>query len=381
MIHRPLNLRAYLAARILGLLLATAAAAAAFASLAPPADALPLYASREGRNCISCHFDPNGSAMRNEFGFNYGKNRHSMGEEERWSKVMVDPQLNDWIRLGLDTRIMYYASHTVGSGRVETSTFFPMEGNLRVAIQPHDYLTIVGTHGLVVESPGFPDSYVARELYGLFHGFAKDLYIQVGRFRLPFGLRQEDHTSLVRTPLILPYDSQKEDAGIEVGAIGTNWFGEVSFTNGSEPFAQNANTMAAKVGRTSRAFQFGVSGYDKVWANLPDIYRWGLYASTTRGPFTLLGEYVADDFNPDVSSKAAFTEVVYRASRGIFLRAKLDYFGPPSGPSPQEAVRRYLVEADINPIPFTNVKISYRRYNFGGASDQDEVFTMLFIPF
>jgi len=377
-IRRPLTVRTNLAARILGLLLATAAAAAAFTT---PAQALPLYASREGRNCISCHFDPNGSAMRNEFGFNYGKNRHSMGEEERWSKVTVNPQLNDWIRLGLDTRFMYYASHQEGVSNFTASTFFPMEGNLRIAIQPHDYLTIVGTHGLVIEYASFPAPYVARELYGLFHGFAKDLYIQVGRFRLPFGLRQEDHTSFTRTTLVLPYDSQMEDAGIEVGAIGNNWFGEASFTNGGDPFGQNASTYAAKFGRASRAFQFGLSGYDRESAFTPDIYRWSLYASTTRGRWTFLGEYVSNDFNPDVSRKAAFTEVVYRLSRGLDLRAKMDYYGPPSGVIFNEIWRRYLAEVDICPMPFTDIKVSYRRYNYSINRDQDEYFAMLFIPF
>jgi elongation factor P hydroxylase len=373
-IHRPLDALVHLAARILGLLVTAAA-------VTNPAEALPLYASREGRNCISCHFDPNGSAMRNDFGFNYGKNRHSMGEEEKWSNVTVDPQLNDWIRLGMDTRIMYYASHFDGASSISTSTFFPMEGALRVAITPHDYLTVVASHGLVVQSPGFPNSYVARELYGLFHGFAKDLYVQVGRFRLPFGLRQEDHTSFTRMGYVLPYDSQREDAGIEVGAVGNNWFGEVSFTNGGNPFNQQSSTFAAKVGRSSRAFQFGLSGYDETDSSQPDVYRWSLYASATRGPFTVLGEYVANDFKPDESRKAAFTEVVYRVSRGVNLRAKLDYFGPESGTPFLRVVRRYLAEVDINPMPFTDIKVSYRRYNNDDAPDMDEYFAMLFIPF
>ena len=375
MIRRPRVPHVPCAVRFLWALLAVAA----FASAAPSANALPLYASREGRNCISCHIDPNGSAMRNDFGFNYGKNRHSMGEEDRWSKVTVNPQLNDWIRLGLDTRIMYVASHTDGQAQLTTSTFFPMEGMLRVSIDPVDYLTIVGTHGLVVQSPGFPDAYVGRELYGLFHGFAKDLYVQVGRFRLPFGLRQDDHTSFTRAHL--PYDSQREDAGIEVGAIGNSWFGEASFTNGGDPFNQQAGTYAAKVGRASRAFQFGLSGYHNENSGSSSANLWSLYASTTRGPVTVLAEYVADDFKPDDSRKAAFTEVVYRLSRGVFLRAKLDYFGPVSGAFFEQVERRYLAEVDINPMPFTNIKVSYRRYNYDGAPDGDEYLTMLFIPF
>ena len=84
------------------------------AAVAAPAGALPIYASREGTKCVSCHFDPNGGGIRNDFGFSYGKNRHSMDPEDRWADVTVSPQLNDWIRLGVDTRMTYIASHVQG---------------------------------------------------------------------------------------------------------------------------------------------------------------------------------------------------------------------------------------------------------------------------
>ena len=79
--------------------------------------------------------------------------------------------------------------------------------------------------------------------------------------------------------------------------------------------------------------------------------------------------------------KAAFTEVVYRLSRGLDLRAKMDYYGPPSGVTFNEIWRRYLAEVDICPMPFTDIKVSYRRYNYSINRDQDEYFAMLFIPF
>jgi hypothetical protein len=351
------------------------AAISLVASMIPAAgEGLPLYASREGRTCNTCHIDPNGGGIRNDFGFMYGKNRHSMGVEDKWSNVTVDPQLNEWIRLGVDFRFMYYASHIQGSDHVQASTFFPMQGNLRVAITPMEQLAIVGSQGIVVESPGFPSSYVARELYALFRGFAHGAYIQAGRFRIPFGLRQEDHTSFTRTEL--PYDSQREDAGIEIGAVGTNWFGQASVTNGEEPFGGRVNVFAAKVGRAAPAFQFGLSAFSEVSAHVKDTYRGSLYASTTRGRLTFLGEYVADleDLEDD---QAAFAEVVYRASRGVNVRAKFDY----AHPRPFAAFRRYLGEVDLNPMPFANVKVSYRYYNYDDIPDVDELFAMLFVPF
>jgi hypothetical protein len=96
---------------------------------------------------------------------------------------------------------------------------------------------------------------------------------------------------------------------------------------------------------------------------------------------TILAEYVANDFKPDESRKAAFTEVVYRISRGVNLRAKLDYFGPASGALFEDVARRYLAEVDISPMPFTDIKVSYRRYNYDDVPDEDEYLAMLFIPF
>ena len=346
-----------------------------------PAVAIPLYSSREGATCISCHIDPNGGGIRNEFGFNYAKNRHSIEEEEKWAKYTVNPQLNEWIRLGLDARFMYYASHVEGGRTVAPSTFFPMQGNLRVAISPHDQLTIVGSHGIVVDTPGFPTPYVAREIYGLIQGLPKNLYIQAGRFRLPFGLRQDDHTSYLRSSAFLLYDSQSEDAGVEVGSVGPNWFGQFSFTNGGPPFAENAETVAGKVGRTSRVFQAAVSGYHRFSAPFGvTIDRWSAYASATRGPITLIGEYGGGTTRSPAgtaNTEAYFAEVDFRVARGVNLRGKYDWLEPDEASGGD--VSRIVAEVDWAPMPFTEIKLSYRGYD--DATDYNEYVAMLTLPF
>ena len=353
-------------------------------AIVPQAQALPLYASREGATCMTCHYDPNGGGIRNPFGFQYGKNRHSLEEEERWAKFTVDPKLTSWLQIGFDTRILYVASHTSGTSGLQTSTFFPMQGQLNFAVTPLDNLTLVASRGLVVDNPGFPSGYIARELYALFRGLPADLFLRVGRFRLPFGLRQADHTSYVRGPEFLPYDSQQDDAGIEVGSVGSNWFGSLSFTDGSEPFGDRAQTFSGKVGRASKGFQAGASGYhryDEALAMTSD--RWGLYASTTRGRITLLGEYAGGTMEgtgmPSTDLQAAFGEIDYRASRGLDFLGKLDYFEQTGGS--EASARRYTIECDVNPMPFTQIQIYYRYYNVSNAPDTDEYIAMLYIPF
>jgi hypothetical protein len=352
---------------------------------APSARALPLYASRLGATCVTCHYDPNGGGIRNAFGFQYEKNRHALEEEDKWAKFTVDPKITSWLQIGFDTRVLYVASHTSGYSGLQTSTFFPMQGQVNFAVTPIDQLTLVASHGIVVQSPGFPSPYIARELYALFRGMPENLYIKVGRFRLPFGLRQDDHTSFIRTAQFLPYDSQQDDAGIEVGSVGRNWFGEASFTDGGEPFAEHAQTFSAKVGRAAKAFQAGASGYHRsAQGTVPTSDRWGLYLSSTRGQFTLLGECAGgttDLVGPSstVNLHAAFAELDYRASRGVDFLGKFDYVDQTGGVNTSD--RRYTIELDLNPMPFTEIQLSYRYYNYSASPSMDEYLAMLYIPF
>lgn len=356
------------------------------AAVTVPAAALPLYASREGAKCVSCHFDPNGGGIRNDFGFSYGKNRHSMDPEDRWADVTVNPQLNDWIRLGLDTRMTYIASHTQGDeSTLSTSTFFPMQANLRVAVTPLDHVSIVGSHGLYLEtSTSFPAPYLAREWYGLFHGLPHNGFVQVGKFRIPFGLRQEDHTSFVRTLDFLSFDSQVEDAGIAVGATGRNGWFELSFTNGEAAFEERAQTLAGKIAWSYPWLQGGVSGYHRYDESLNASFdRWSLYLTRTFGPLTLLGEFARgtdEGFGVEVNRDAAFAEAVYRLNRGVDLRGKFDW-ADLDREAPGTTARRYMAEVDLNPMPFVQVQLSGRLYDYEIGPNVAEYVGMLFLPF
>ena len=367
------------------LALGAVVSAAALVMAAAPARSLPLYASREGTKCAACHFDPNGGGMRNEFGFNYDKNRHSMEEETKFGSLDVDPQLNDWIRFGADMRIMYLGENVHGSSELDSYSFFPMQGNLRVAITPQEHLTVVASHGLYLDDRPDPEQdYTGRELYAMVHGLPHDLFLQVGRFRVPFGLRQDDHTSFVRSREFLPYDSQKEDAGIAFGSVGKNGWFEFSYTNGgAAPTTGQAETIAGKVAWSFPWLQGGISGYSDMGTFDQD--RWSLYLTKTFRALTILGEYAGgtdETLIRRVNSMAAFAEADYRISRGVNVRAKFDYLD--SDKEIRQLTRRYLVDLDVEPMPFTQLKLSYRRYNSSGpldVPDRDEYLAQLYVPF
>ena len=56
----------------------------------PLASALPLYATRQGQACATCHFDPQGGGPRNDFGFQFEKNRHALTPETgKWADLVL----------------------------------------------------------------------------------------------------------------------------------------------------------------------------------------------------------------------------------------------------------------------------------------------------
>jgi hypothetical protein len=169
-----------------------------------------------------------------------------------------------------------------------------------------------------------------------------------------------------------------------VGSIGTRWFGQVSFTDGSAPFLERAQTVAGKVGRASKMFQAGLSGFHRYAETLATKHdRWALYGSTTHGPVTVLGEYAGGTSETTFGTtnlQAFFAEADYRAMRGLNLRGKFDYINPDMSFGGL-IVRRYALEADLNPIPFTDLKLSGRYYDYEGGSIEKEYLAMFYFPF
>jgi len=357
----------------------TAGLSAALVTSTTTASALPLYASRQGATCQTCHIDPNGGGIRNEFGFTFTRNRHAIDAEDRWSSMTVNPKLNDWITVGVDFRMLYVAGHVNGRTDIlTTSTFFPMQGQVNLAVMPHEHLTLVASHGLVVDEPGFPTGYVAREIYGMIEGLPGETYAQAGRFRLPFGLRQDDHTSYTRDFNFLTYDSQEPSSGLEIGRIGAHTFVQAAVVNDARPFATTSQTIAAKIGWAGERFQAAVSGYHRQWSN----NLWSVYASTTHGPWTLLGEYaggtVHDYIEPN--REAFFAELNYRVSRAVNVRGRMDYIDVFRG-APLGQGRRYAGEIDWNPVPFVQSKLSCRYYDEERVAVRKEYLAMLHVPF
>jgi hypothetical protein len=104
--------------------------------------------------------------------------------------------------------------------------------------------------------------------------------------------------------------------------------------------------------------------------------------------FTLIGEYGGGTteapffFGGTRNLWAGFAELDYRLTRGINLRGKFDYIDPNKDPlASADLGRRYTVEADFVPVPFTELKLSFRQHNEEPSEPFQEYLAQFYFPF
>src|SRR5262245_14230413 len=228
--------------RAISILLACAPLAALLAPRG--AETVPPYAGRHGLACGACAFDPNGGGPRNEFGFTFAKNRHSQEPEPEgmWKDLNLTNRVGEAmpVYFGVNQRFMLLTNTTVNSDSLDRFGFFNMESAIHIAFQPHPRLTLVYTDDWFASAANAAaQAPRQREAYGMIGGLPVDGYLRAGRFRVPFGLRMDDHTVATRASFessagtaFLPYDPRLPDMGLEVGAERAGIFGRASYTDG-----------------------------------------------------------------------------------------------------------------------------------------------------
>lgn len=362
-------------------------------------ETVPLYAARQGLMCQNCHFDPNGGGPRNDFGFAYARNRHSLEAEadstSPWHDLDLTNKVGDRMPLyvGVNQRFMLLDNNTAHNNTPSASGldrfgFFNMESAIHFAFQPHPQLTLVYNIDGFATGPAATER--PREAFGMIGGLPWDGYVKAGRFRNPFGLRMDDHTVATRNSYLdfstqerfLPYDPREPDMGVEIGAKAASWFGRAAFTNGDARVLNGefAETKSLKLGYVHPWYQAGLSLYDsymkeRVSGSGPKrATRWGYYGLTHYGPLAGIFEVAAgtDEAEPDfgfasgpkTNRLAWFAELDYTPVRWVNGRVRYDYLviDRSSDPATRElnTHSRYAIEAEVVPVPFAELRATMR---------------------
>lgn len=356
------------------------------------AQTLPQYAARTGLLCGTCHFDPNGGGPRNEFGFNFAKNRHSIEPESAetpWGELALVNRVSDNLPLyfGLNQRFMLITNQYQDQDSIARLGFFNMQNALHFAFQPHSRLTMVYTvDAFSAGSSGLSGGlYVPKEAFGMLTGLPYGGYVKAGRFRVPFGLRMDDHTVATRRGFLdfasdqsfLPYDPRGSDMGFEVGGEHGIAYGRAAWTNGDANVLAGhySGAFSVKAGVNMPSwYQGGLSFYDDYrkegFSGMKRATRWGYYGLFHWKRLALIGEVAAGTDEAEPSSGGAsgpktnllawFAEVDYTPWRHTNARLRTDH--QELDRSSDDAVRdaathdRFAVEADWMPVPFAELR-------------------------
>lgn len=257
--------------RLPSLLVVTiACAVVALLVVAAPASALPRFSARTGGECIQCHVNPTGGAMRNAYGRGVfelaslpmarqpsledwmeaedvdaaedaeaqdagasedadveddaeGYDAEAFDEEEYDGPLGFSGELTEGLAIGSDLRAAWFyiqpdEAVVPGEAPSATNTFFLMQADLYVAAELNEHVVLALDIGI----------YSGFEAWALFRLDPEpedfDLMVKVGRFMPAFGIRAAEHQLFTRAAIGL--GEADRDTGIEVsayaGPVGVN---------------------------------------------------------------------------------------------------------------------------------------------------------------
>ena len=189
--------------------------------------AIPRFAIMRGNQCRDCHSNPTGGVIRNEDGWNYGKNNLRL---LRKSEIDLSNKLNENISIGFDFRFQYLYSQ-----QLKKTDFHKMAGGVYSNFDLSDEISFIATYDLYRGYLGY------FEGYGILRVLPMEGYIKVGSFYPNFGIRLDDHTAYTRSGdagLLssassngLIFESGYSQTGVEVGLFPTD-FSSVTISAG-----------------------------------------------------------------------------------------------------------------------------------------------------
>jgi hypothetical protein len=317
--------------------------------------ALPRFSVKQSDRCIDCHYNPSGGIIRNEGGWNWGKNTLSM-ISARDKDFIMSPRITDNISMGLDYRTQYIYSQS--SGR----TYFQnMTAALYTNFALSKQINLVGKYDFVNE---------LWEGYGIARILPGNGYIKAGVYTPNFGIRLDDHTAYTREGLI--FNPFYREAGIEVGFFADDWlYASASAGSNLSDFTSNYTKDPTYTARVEVTPHFGEVGlmlggsYTAVKlvgsAGTLNTNLYGGFFGFGYDEFSLLAEYdFANDLSvADVKSNMLMVEVAYGIITGLDAVVRYDRIDRNADVDTDE-INRIIMGFEFHPYSFIEIRPQYR---------------------
>ena len=207
-------------------------------------DARPEFAAQEDKECIFCHIDPAGGGPRNEVGQVFEDNYFEFPEDFDAEAIMAEVEaVAKRLTTAVDIRTAYIKTSDVDhSDRARANcnschsaidSFYMMQGELTLNAQASKKVRMTLSNNMGA----------TLNMFATIDAIPRTLYVKVGQFRIPFGIKQKDHNILVRQGYNL--GSNKRDVGVEVGGSTGKIFYNAAVFNGGNSTVFSGGSAAA----------------------------------------------------------------------------------------------------------------------------------------
>ncbi len=336
----------------------SAISATALLLICGQAFAEPYLAVSKGMHCSACHSNAAGGGKRNVYGNTYA-------QAELAAKRIGDP--NDaywtgdvvkWLSVGGNVRAGYTAVDTPNAP--DTSEFTINRATVYLEAQ-----VIPGRLSVYIDQQVAPSASINREAYVRVKSTSGKMFLSVGQFFLPYGLRLQDDTAFVR--LATGINFTNPDRGVQFGYESGAWSTIAAITNGSgggqETDTGKQFSVVSSFVKSSWRLGVSASVNDN---DAGDREMFGVFAGVKTGPIVWLAEIdqVTDDISPGVSQDAlaGLIEANWMFKKGHNLKFSYDVLDPDDRVSGDRQVR-YSLLWEYSPMQFLQARLGIRSYD------------------
>ncbi|HIE26129.1 TPA: hypothetical protein EYP66_02455 [Candidatus Poribacteria bacterium] len=305
----------------------------------------PEFAAIEGKTCDFCHIDPAGGGPRNPVGQVFEKNGYKFPkdfdvetflkerkEAERKTKIPINTSVH--IRAAYVKPINVSSSDKAvpncSSCHSSTDTFFLMQGELTVSSEPYENLQVLAKSNM-----GTP-----LDVFAVISAIPKHLYVKLGQFQIPFGLKQTDHNILVRQGYRI--GSNLRDVGVELGGSYSPLFYNIAVFNGNRTAltATDSNQHKGLVTTVGGRYKFIRGGLSYLMDRPAEARQMlaAAYLTVFVPPISIEGEFDIGGYSKpseglplsedDITSKGYFVKIEYKVNPALHLSARYGLFDP-----------------------------------------------------
>ena len=325
---------------------------------------LPRYSLQESTSCMSCHVNPTGSGMRNDYGSNvYSLDELPLERYVAYGNEDWDGYITDNIQLGGDFRVQAFKDG-------KDKKIFPMQADVYANVNVNKKANLYFKVDL--------SRHLSDEYFVLFKDIFKNTWMKVGQSLPNYGLRIDDHTSFIRggnVNSIFPEDGIEYDEGLFFDVrkeppilmeFGTKFRGtHLSLSLGNNYISNNSLDGIINFSSSINSYyQFddlsiltGIS-----FMKESDVKSYSLFGGFSIQKLSLLFEVDrVENWIQDLNSYATMVQMTYEPIQGLHLLAKYDYFDRNYDIS-DGSVGRKTLGFELYPLNILEIDFQVRQY-------------------